>query len=171
MPARVVLAMSGGGISRGIPMENQRQGQLTRQIREEVKAQMKRYAMAKNREAFIDRLVEVLIPALRHHYRAALGLLNDRPDQVEKWQQQEDGFFDQFTDRIQEATKAKKLDRRKAVAQALKELMEHDEARVRLETSTFQKTYKVKSLKPLSGQVRDAFLARVWEIVNTIFPA
>ncbi len=152
-------------------MEKPTSAPLTRLIREEVKTQMKRYAMAKNREDFINRLVEVLIPALKHHYRAALGILNDRTDQVEKWQQQEDGFLDQFSDRIQEATKAKGLDRRKAVEQALKELMEHDQARVRAETAAFQRTYKLKTLSPLPEQAREDFHARIWEIVNMYFPA
>ena len=151
-------------------MEKQLSGRLTQLIRQEVKAKIKRHAMAKKREDFINRLVDVLIPALRHHYRVALGVRNHRTDQVEKWQEQEDHFFDQFADRIQEITKAKGLDRRKAVDRALKELMEQDAPRVRFETATFQKTYKLKSLEPLSEQVRETFLDRVWEIVDLFYP-
>jgi hypothetical protein len=151
-------------------MENQRKARLAKQIKDEVRIQMKRLAMAKSREDFINRLVEVLIPALRHHYRVTLGTINNRTDQVDKWSQQEAGFLDQFSDRLQEVTKAKGLDRRKAVDQALKELWEHDDARVRLELSTFQRTYKLKTLAPIPELARAEFLARVMEIVNMIFP-
>jgi hypothetical protein len=150
-------------------MDKQRKGRLAQQIKDEVSSQMKRHAMAKSREDFINRLVEVLIPALRHHYRVALGTLNNRTDQLDKWSQQEEGFLDQFTDRLQEVTKAKGLDRRKAVEQAVKELMEHDDARVRGESTTFQQAYKLKTLAPISEQVREEFLTRVWKIVNTYF--
>src|SRR5437879_4702294 len=94
-------------------MEKQRRMSVARMIREEVKAQMKRYAMAKTREAFINSLVDELVPALRHHYRSTLGTINDRSDQVEKWRQQEEGFLDQFLTELQKPTKAKGLDVRK----------------------------------------------------------
>ena len=152
-------------------MQKQGDAILTGLIRQEVRTQMKRYAMAKSREDFINRLVEVLIPALRHHYRAALGAQNHRTDQIERWQQQTDGFLDQFTDRLQEATKAKGLDRRKAVEQAIKELLEHDEPRVRSEALTFQRMYKLKTVTPIPAQVREEFLNRVWDIVNDYFPS
>jgi hypothetical protein len=152
-------------------MQKQADAALSRLIQQEVRAQMKRFAMAKSREDFINRLVEVLIPALRHHYRAALGVHNQRTDQVDKWRQEEDDFLDQFADRLQEVTKAKKLDRRKAVEHAIKELLEHDEARARFETVAFQKTYKLKTLTPVPPEAREEFLLRVREIVDAIFPA
>jgi hypothetical protein len=152
-------------------MEKQLTTGLARLIREEVKAQMKRYAMARKRDDFINRLVEVLIPALRHHYRVTLGMLNKRLDQVEKWQQQEEGFLDQFADRLQETTKAKGLDRRKAAEQALKELMENDAGGRRYEAVTFQKSHKLKTLTPLPENAHEDFLVRVREIVDTIFPS
>lgn len=152
-------------------MEKQASIRLTRLIQEEVKVQLKRYAMARSREDFINRLVEVLIPALGHHYRVILGTLNNRVDQVEKWQQHQEDFLDQFTDRLQEATKARRLDRRKAVGQASRELMEHDEARRRVETVKFQRAYKLKTLLPLPENAHEDFLARVRELVNTVFPA
>jgi hypothetical protein len=151
-------------------MENQRKARLAKQIKDEVSRQMKRFAMAKSREDFINRLVEVLIPALRHHYRVTLGKINNRTDQVDKWSQQEAAFLDLFSDRLQEATKAKGFDRRKAVDQALKELWEQDDARVRLESSTFQRTYKLKKLIPIPELAREEFLARVMEIGNMIYP-
>jgi hypothetical protein len=149
-------------------METQTRGELTQLIREEVKAQMKRYAMAKTRDDFINSLVDVLSPALVHHYRATVALLNNRTDQVEKWQRQEDGFLDQFADRLIKTTKAKGLDRRKAVEQSLKELMERDDARKRYEVLNFQKSYKLKTLTPLPDNAHVEFLARVREIVDTI---
>src|SRR5438477_13130798 len=109
-------------------MEKQRRARLARLIQEEVQAQMKRYAMARTREEFINRLTEVLGPALSHFYRYTLATLNHRTDQVEKWQQQEEGFLQQFSERLLEPTKAKKLDRKKAVEQSLKELMQTVEA-------------------------------------------
>lgn len=151
-------------------MEKQRRVPGARLIREEVRAQMKRYAMAKSREEFINKFVEVMIPALGHHYRTVLAIINNHTDQVEKWLRQEEHFLEQFTDRLQEVTKAKGLDRRKAVAQALKELMEHDDARRRLESFRFQREYHLKKLIPLPENAHEDFLARVWEIVDTIFP-
>src|SRR4051794_23840917 len=105
-------------------MEKQRTASLKQLIREEVKAQMKRSAMARARDEFINSLVDVLSPALSHHYRANLGAVNNRPDQVEKWQAQEAGFLEQFVEQVVKPTKAKGLDRKKALEQALKELME-----------------------------------------------
>jgi hypothetical protein len=156
--------------SREPPMEKQLTTGLARLIREEVKAQMKRYAMARTRDDFINKLVDVLIPGLKHHYRAVLGTLNSRTDQVEKWRQQEEGFLDQFADRLRETTKAKGLDRRKAVEQALKELMENDAPGRRYECLTFQKSYKLKTFTPLPENAHEAFLLRVREIVDTFFP-
>jgi hypothetical protein len=69
------------------PMETQSKNRLARLIAKEVKAQMKRYAMAKGREAYSDSLVDELAPAIAHHYRALLGSLNKSPDQVEKCQE------------------------------------------------------------------------------------
>ena len=152
-------------------MENQRTAGLTQLIREEVKAQMKRYAMARTREDFINQLVDVLSPALSHYYRATLGSLNHRTDQVEKWQHQEEEFLDQFADRLIKPTKAKGLDRKKAAAQAVKEMLEHDEARRRIESLRFQKAYKLKALTPLPEDAHERFLVRVREIVNAIFPS
>lgn len=151
-------------------MEKQISRELAQRIREEVKAQMKRYAMAKTREDFINSLNSVLGPALSHHYRAVLGTLNDRTDQVAKWQRQEDGFLRQFMERLVEPTKAKGLDRKKAVEQALKEVMQTDALRRRAESVDFQKTYKLKSLKPLPDNSHEDFVTRVREIVNAIIP-
>src|SRR5947208_807654 len=47
-------------------MEKQISSGLAQLIREEVKAQMKRYAMARTRDDFINNLVDVLGPARRH---------------------------------------------------------------------------------------------------------
>jgi len=152
-------------------MQKQSTSGLTRLIREEVKAQMKRYAMARTRDDFINNLVEVLIPGLAHHYRATLGMLNKRTDQVEKWQRQEDRFLDRFAQRLREKTKAKGLDRRKAAEQALKELMENDAAGRRYEAVTFQKSYKLKTVVPLPENTHDEFLARVREIVEMMLPS
>ena len=149
-------------------MEKQSTVQLARMIREEVKVQMKRYVMSRRRDKFINKLVDVLIPAVKHHYRAVLGTLNNRTDQVEKWRQQEDGFLDQFADRLLQNTKAKGLDRRKAVEKALKELMENDLSGRRYETATFQKSYKLKTLTPLPENAHEDFLSRVRDIVDTI---
>jgi hypothetical protein len=151
-------------------MEKQVTVGLTRLIREEVKAQMKRYAMARTRDDFINHLVDVLSPALSHHYRTTLAALNQRTDQVDKWQRQEEAFLEQFTDQLVKPTKAKGLDRRKAVEQALKELLENDDARKRIESVNFQKSYKLKTLIPLPGTSHEEFLARVREIIGTIFP-
>jgi hypothetical protein len=151
-------------------MEKQRSRGLTQLIRGEVKAQMKRYAMAKARDDYINHLGDVLGPALSHHYRATLGILNNRTDQVEKWQRQEEGFLDQFADRLIEPTKAKGLNRKKAVEQTLKELIQTDELRRRKESLTFQKTYKLKKLTQLPENAHEDYLARVREIVNEIMP-
>ncbi|MFN4260617.1 MAG: hypothetical protein ACK4RK_15080 [Gemmataceae bacterium] len=152
-------------------METPRTSELTRLIREEVKAQMKRYAMARTRDDFINSLLGVLGPALSHHYRATLGTLNQRTDQVEKWQRQEEGFLEQFADRLIEPTKAKGLDRRQAVEQAVKELLQTDVLRRRKESNTFQKSYKLKKLIPLPENAHEEFLSHVWELVDSILSA
>jgi hypothetical protein len=157
--------------SEGMPMEKQRKASLAQMIREEVKAQMKRYAMAQARDDFINSLVDVLSPALSHHYRASLGVVNNRTDQVEKWQAQEEGFLEQFAERVVKPTKAKGLDRKKAVQQALKELMENDDKRRRVESLLFQKSYKLQKLNLLPEDVHEDFLARVREIASAIFPS
>jgi predicted transcriptional regulator len=131
---------------------------------------MKRYAMAKTCEEFINHLEDVLSPALGHHYQAVLGTLNQRIDQVQKWQRQEEGFLRQFMDRLVKPIKAKGMDRKKAVEQALKEVMQTDALRRRVESLDFQRTYKLKTLTPLPEDVHEEFLARVREIVEAILP-
>jgi hypothetical protein len=143
---------------------------LARLVQQEVKAQMKRYAMAKTREAFIDSLADELAPGLTHHYRAALALLNGRTDQIDKWRDQEEGFLGQFSIRLARSTKAKGLDKRKAVERACKEVMENDQARKRIETLKFQTSYKLKKVVPLAENAHVEFMTRVWEIVDTMFP-
>lgn len=54
---------------------------------------------------------------------------------------------------------------------ALKELMENDAARVRLESTTFQRAYQLKTLISLPENASEEFLAQVEEIVNAMFPA
>ncbi len=152
-------------------MEIQRRSRLARLIQEEVQAQLKRYAVARTREEFINRLTEVLGPALSHCYRYTLAAINKRTDQTEKWQQQEEDFLRRFSERLLEPTKAKKLDRKKAVEQSLNELLQTDEARRRIESLNFRKAYKLKTLAPLPENAHQSFLARVREIVNTIFPS
>ena len=51
-------------------------------VQKEVKAQLKRYAMAKRRDDFINSLVDVLIPALVHHYRSRLGAINQEMNRM-----------------------------------------------------------------------------------------
>jgi hypothetical protein len=127
--------------------------------------------MARNREDFINRLVEVLLPALAHHYRAMLATLNDRTDQLAKWQRQEEEFLDQFADRMLERTKAKGLDRIAASERALEEIMDHDDARRRAEVAKFLKAYKVKKIVPLPKEAHEVFLAKVRALVIERFPA
>jgi hypothetical protein len=152
-------------------MEKQRSMPIARMIREEVMAQMKRYAIAKTRDDFINSLEDVLSPALGHHYRVVLGTLNNRTDQVDKWRQHEEGFLEQFMDRLVKPVKARGLDRRKAVEQSLKEIMQDDAPRRRAEFVNFQRTYKLKTLTPLPEDAHEDFWAQVREIVATIFPA
>ena len=77
-------------------MNNQSRAAVADSVREyikkEVRVQLQRAAMARTREDFINRLVEVLLPALSHYYRAMIASLNDRTDQVAKWQQHEEDF-------------------------------------------------------------------------------
>ncbi len=145
--------------------------QLARLVHAEVQTQLKRYATARTREAFINHLVDVLSPALGHCYRYTLGIINHRTDQIEKWQRQEEGFLEQFADRLIEPTKAKGLDRKKAVEQALKEMMQTDQMRRRKESVTFQKTYKLATLVPLPENAHENFFTRVGDIVQVIFPS
>lgn len=151
-------------------MEKQRRVRLAQLVREEVTAQMKRYAMARTREEFINAINDVLGPALFHHYRVVLGTINNRTDQVKKWQRQEDGFLRQFMDLLVKPIKAKGLDPKKAVEQSLKEIMQKDVAVRRKETLDFQRTYKLKTLVPLPENAHEEFFARVRETVNEIFP-
>jgi hypothetical protein len=139
-------------------------------VRQEVKSQLKRAAMAHRRDDFINRLVEVLNPALSHHYRSQLATLNERTDQLAKWQEQEENFLDQFSVRILDRTKAKGLDRIEAAHQALEEIMDHDDARRRGETSKFLKAYKLKKLVPLPKDAHESFLAKVEAIMTEMFP-
>ncbi len=151
-------------------MQQQKTAKWARLIRDEVKAQMKRYAMARTRDEFINSLVDELAPALGHHYRATLGELNRRQDQVEKWRQQEEAFLQQFSLQLLKPTKAKGLNTRKAVDQALTEVMEKDDARRKMETLKFQRTYKLTNLVPLPQGEEQAFAKRVWEVVDELFP-
>jgi hypothetical protein len=144
--------------------------QLMRLIQQEVRRQMKQQVMAKTREDFINSLSDACSPALEHYYRYTLGKLNNRHDQVEKWQQHEEQFLSQFQTELLKATKAKRLDRRKAVETALEEIIENDAARRRGVTAKFQTTYKLDKLVPLPEDAHEAFVARVWEIVDTMFP-
>ena len=143
---------------------------IRQRVKQEVKSQLRRAAMAHRRDDFINRLTEVLIPAFSHYYRAMLATLNDRTDQLAKWQDQEGAFLDQFWDRLSERTKAKGLDRREAAEQALEEIMDHDDARRRRETSKFAATYKLKKVSPLPKDAHEGFLAKARAIVNEMFP-
>jgi hypothetical protein len=152
-------------------MQKQRTDRLAQMIRAEVKAQMKRYAMSRTREEFINALNDVLGPALDHHDRVILAARNNRIDPVEKWQRQVDHFLRQFMSLLSRPTKAKGLDRRKAVEQSLKEIMQTDGTRRRIESLDFQRTYSLKTLTPLPDNAHEDFLARVREIVDIIFPS
>jgi hypothetical protein len=151
-------------------MQKQKTKPLSRLVQEEVQKQLKRLEMSWTRQQFVNRLVEVLIPALKRHYRAVLGTLNSRVDQIEEWQKHEADYLSEFTDRLRAPTKAKGLNVRKAVDQALRELMQKDEAGRRIESRHFQATHKLDKLVPLPEDAHEAFLARVWEIVDTMFP-
>ncbi len=126
--------------------------------------------MARNREEFVNRLVEVLLPALTHHYRAMLGTLNNRTDQVAKWREHEEDFLDQFRVRMRERTKAKGLNRLAAAEKALEEIMDHDDAGRRAEISKFQTTYKMQKVVPLPKDAHHEFIAKVRGILNDLFP-
>ena len=126
--------------------------------------------MARTREDFINRLVEVLIPALAHHYRATLGTLNNKTDQVAKWREQEEGFLDQFANRVLERTKAKGLDRKAAVERALEEMLDQDSAARRGETSKLQRAYELQKLVPLPKDAHHGFIKKVRTIVSEMFP-
>jgi hypothetical protein len=76
----------------------------------------------------------------------------------------------QFSDRLLDPTKAKNLDRRKAVQKAVTELKHIDEARRRKEIVTFQQTYRLRNIEPLPEDADVAFFVKVWEIVDSIFP-
>lgn len=151
-------------------MQKTKGGELARLIQREVKAQMRRYAMARTREEFINALVDELAPALAHHYRVVLGTLNQRTEQVQKWREQEEKFLEEFATQLLKPTKAKGLNVRKAVEKALEELREKDDARRRIETATFQKAHKLRSVIVIPESAREEFDERVWEIVETMFP-
>jgi hypothetical protein len=143
---------------------------LGRLVQQEVKAQMKRYAIARTREDYINSLTEVLGPALSHFYRCKLAVLNRRTDQHDKWRDQQDGFLQEFAERLMDPTKARKLDRKKAVEKALKELLQTADGRKRRESLVFQRSYKLKTLEPLPDTIQAEFESSVWEIVDTIVP-
>lgn len=149
------------------PMERAR---LKEFVRAEVKAQMKRYAMARTREGFVNGLSEVLGSALSHHYRQLLGSLNHRMDQVEKWRRQRNKFLELFAIRLAAPVKAKGLDRKKAAEKAIKEVMETDSLRRRLESATFQRNYQLRKLVPLPENAHEELLAQVREILRDAFP-
>lgn len=99
-----------------------------------------------------------------------LAVLNARTDQVEKWRRQKEKFLQQFAIRLVMPLKSKKLDRKKAVEQSLKEVMETDALRRRVESLTFQKTYRLKKLYPLPENAHEEFLAEVRAMVDEVFP-
>ena len=154
-------------------MNNQSRAAVADSIREyvkkEVRAQLQRAAMARTREDFINRLVEVLIPALSHYYRAMIATLNDRTDQVGKWQEHEEDFLDQFQTRMFERTRAKGLDRKAAAEKALEEMMDQDPAHRRGETSKFQRTYKLKKVVPLPKDAHEGFIEKVRGMLAEMF--
>jgi hypothetical protein len=139
---------------------------IREQVKKEVRAQLRKAAMARTREEFINRLVEVLLPALSHYYRGMLATLNQHTDQLEKWQEHEEHFLDQFRVRLLERTKAKGLDRAAAAEQALEEIMDHDTAHRRGETARFQRTYKLKKVVCLPEDAHDEFLEKVRSIIK-----
>ncbi len=150
-------------------MTPREKARLTKLVRAEVKAQMKRYAMARTREGFITALSEVLGAALSHHYRQLLGKLNNRTDKVEKWQRQKQKFLQLFTLRLAMPLKAKGLDRKKAVQQAIEEAMDTDRLRRRLESAAFQRTSQLKKREPLPENAHEDLLKQVREIVEDVF--
>jgi len=154
-------------------MNNQRQAAVADWVRDyvkkEVRDQLRRAAMARTREDFSNRLVEVLMPALRHYYRAMLGILNERTDQVDQWEEHEQAFLDQFEDRMSERTRAKGLDRRAAAEKAFEEMMDHDAAHRRVEAAKFQKAHKLKKVVPLPEDAGEGFINKVKGIVEELF--
>jgi hypothetical protein len=151
-------------------MQTQQKERLAQLVRDEVKVQMRKYAMARTREAFIESLVDELSPALDHHYRALLGTLNRRTDQVAKWQEQQEGFLNQFAGQLVKPTKSG-LDVDKAIKQALKEVMQKDDARRRIETAKFARSYQLTKIVPLHENAHEELFEKVWEIVHTMFPS
>jgi hypothetical protein len=151
-------------------MQKTTKNAVAEMVQREVKTQLRRYAMARTREEFINALVDELAPALAHHYRALLDEANERTAQVAKWRDQEDKFFEEFAIQLLKPTKAKALNVRRAVEQAVKELLQKDDARRRIETLTFQKAHKLKNVTPLPEDARAEFLQRVWEIVDAVYP-
>lgn len=63
------------------------------------------------------------------------------------------------------------LDVEKAVKQALKELMQKDDARRRIETAKFTRSHKLSRTVPLPEDAHEEFFEKVWEIVDTMFPS
>jgi hypothetical protein len=139
------------------------------QVRREVKTQMRRTAMSRTREDSINRLVEVLMPALMHHYRVLLATLNGRTDQKAKWEEQEEGFLDEFRLRLRQRTRAKGLDRRAAAEKAMEEMMDHDKAGRRAEAAKFRKTYNLKKVVPLPQDAHEGFIEKIGAIVGDMF--
>jgi hypothetical protein len=139
---------------------------IREQVKKEVRAQLRRSAMSRTREDFINRLVEVLLPALNHYYRCMLATLNQHTDQLEKWQEHQEDFLDQFRVRLMERTKAKGLDRPKAAERALEEILDQDIGHRRGESAKFQRTYKLKKLVPLPEDAHEGFLEKVRDIIK-----
>jgi hypothetical protein len=144
---------------------------IREQVRKEVRAQLRRMAMSRTRDDFINRLVEVLNPALAHYYRIMLANLNGHTDQAAKWQEHQEDFLDQFASRMFDRTKAKGLDRKEAANKALEELMDHDAARRRRETSKFAATYKLKKIVPLPKDAHEGFMGNIRGLVDDMFAA
>ena len=148
-------------------MKNER-SELVRLVKEEVRAQMKRYATTRIREDFINALNDELGPAVHYHYRLVLGAVNKCRDQVKKGQRQKDSFLQEFMNVLIKPIRSKGLDRKKAAEQSLKEIMHKDASRRRMVTLNFQKTYNLKTLTPLPLDAHEEFLTQVREITDQI---
>jgi hypothetical protein len=147
-------------------MPNQSEASMTRLIRAEVRAQMKRYARARKWDDFVNELNDVLSPALKDHYVARLCELHrigfshaDEPE--ESWQHR-------FGDRLVNSTNGRKLDHRKAIEQSLKEVLETDVLRRRLAILEFQQVHAVKAKTALPPDAHEDFVAQVREYMDLI---
>ncbi|MFN4259528.1 MAG: hypothetical protein ACK4RK_09530 [Gemmataceae bacterium] len=151
-------------------MESERRQRLARMIQKEVRVQMKRYAMARGRDIYINKLETHLNPALDHYLRIELANLNGLGGQaVLDWQNHEAKHLRLFEADLRHTTK-QAIDRRVAFQTKMTQMRAELPAYLRSAEATVKQDYSVSKLTPLPVGSEEGFWKKVQAKVDEIYP-